>query len=152
MSGSNKILFINDWTKGNPYAGAHIATEYLAMAIEKTKILTPIKYYLPQPQRKKDVIKDGMICFIGAIKILFFCIFEDPLLYQFNINYIQPMTGYENYKPSKYAKLWADYYNAILYIPLYMLKRKNFKRPKLYLFVSKESKNKLSKKFKGGIK
>ena len=81
MSVPNKILFINDWTKGHPYAGAHIATEYLAMAIEKTKILTPIKYYLPQPQRKKDVIKDGIICLIGAIKILFFSIFEDPLLY-----------------------------------------------------------------------
>lgn len=152
MLAPNKILFINDWTKGHPYAGAHIATEYLAMAIEKTKILTPIKHYLPQPQRKKDVIKDGIICFIGAIKILFFSIFEDPLLYGFNIDYIQPFADSENYKPSSYAEIWTDYYNAILYLPLYILKRKNSKRPKLYLFVSKKSQNKLGKNFKDGSK
>ena len=143
----NKILFINDWAKGNPYSGAHIATEYLAAAIKKTKILNPVKYYLPQPQHKNEVIKDGIICFINAIKIAYFSIFNDPLLYGFNINYIQPMTDSKNYKFTKYSKLWSIYYNAILYFPLYILKRKNSKKPKLYLFVSKETLNKLGKNF-----
>ena len=74
MTVPNKILFINDWAKGNPYSGAHIATEYLAAAIKKTRILNPVKYYLPQPQNKNEVIKDSIICFINAIKILYFSI------------------------------------------------------------------------------
>ena len=55
----HKILFINDWAKGRTYAGAQIATEYLAAAIKKTKILNPVEFYLPQPQHKNEVIKDG---------------------------------------------------------------------------------------------
>lgn len=148
----HKILFINDWAKGRTYAGAQIATEYLAAAIKKTKILNPVEFYLPQPQHKNEVIKDGVICLINAIKILYFSIFNNPLLYGFNINYIQPMTDSKNYKFSKYAKLWSVYYNAILYFPLHILKRKNSQKPKLYLFVSKDSLTKLGKNFNGGPK